>query len=283
MKPYDFVPLLGAKDYKKQGKLLSGVLKLRVEVLTPLHIYSGFFDIQEGQIYKSFTKYKGQYIIPGSSFKGCVRTIAEAVSESCISTKQRRDMFEVNISDNGRCIVCDMFGSMGHKGKLRFMDLKLVKSNGVIIKKLPAFFPPHPESESYKKDDKFKGIKFYYHGNEDIIETGEIPHEVVIPGSIFEGDVFYEGIDEKQLDLLCFSLGLGENISLKLGYGKPGYYGSVKVRTLDDRIKAKERAMRYGRDNKKIRDNIAALEKILDWNRRHVESVWFVRGSQRTY
>ncbi|MDI6604051.1 MAG: RAMP superfamily CRISPR-associated protein [Thermoanaerobacteraceae bacterium] len=282
MKPYSFVPLLGAQEYNKKRNLYKGKIKLNLEVITPLHISSGYFDEKDEMIYKSFVKFNGKYIIPGSTLKGCVRTIAESISRCCISTRQSRESFKVKITDNRNCIICDMFGAMGKRGNIRFMDLKLIKENGIKILNIPSFYQPKPNSEAYKINGKFKGIKFYHHGTIDIIEKGKTPCEFIMPESIFEGEIFYENIDDNELNLLCFALGLDGTINLKIGYGKPGYYGSIKITSIDNND-AVARAKKYGNDDKEVMQNILKLREILNWDRKDIESAWHDVNNQRGY
>lgn len=284
MKPYNFVPILGAKTYIKSPDVKSGKLRISIEVVTPVHIFSGYYNENGNMVYKEFAKYNGKYIIPGSSLKGCVRTIAESVSRSCISTNQNLYKIGKNVRDRNDCIICDMFGSLGKKSRLRFADLELVKNNGVDIINIPTFYGPRPKNKNYyAADGKFKGIKFYSHGDENIIEKGTMPCEFVMPGSIFEGNVFYEDLDDNQLDLLCFSLGLGGDIYLKLGYGKPAYYGSVKMKSIDDKIDASKRASRYGMKDNDVAKNVKRLKELLSWDKRHTKSVWRTVNNQRGY
>ncbi|AEF18285.1 protein of unknown function DUF324 [Thermoanaerobacterium xylanolyticum LX-11] len=284
MKPYNFVPILGAKKYVKSHELKSGKVRVSIEVVTPVHIFSGYYNENGSTVYREFAKYNGKYIIPGSSLKGCARAIAESVSRSCISTKQDIRKIGKDIKDQNDCIICDMFGSLGKKSRLRFTDLVLVKNSGVDIINIPAFYGPKPENKNYyDADGKFKGVKFYNHGDVNIIEKGTIPCEFVMPGSIFEGDVFFDDLDDNELDLLCFSLGLSGDIYLKLGYGKPAYYGSVKVKSIDDDIDALKRANRYGENDGDVAKNVKRLKELLSWDKRHTKSVWHTVNNQRGY
>lgn len=284
MKPYNFVPILGSKTYVKSPELKSGKIRVNIEVVTPVHIFSGYYNENGNTVFREFAKYNGEYIIPGSSLKGCARAIAESVSRSCINTKQDIRKIGKDVKDQNDCIICDMFGSLGKKGRLRFTDLTLVKDNGVEIINIPTFYEPKPENSLYyDSNGKFKGIKFYSHGDANIIEKGTVPCEFVMPGSVFEGEVFFDDLDDNELDLLCFSLGLSGDICLKLGYGKPAYYGSVKVKSIDDSIDASKRANRYGENDNDVAKNVKRLKELLSWNKRHTKSVWHTVNNQRGY
>ena len=91
-KPYSFIPLLGKKSYKINNKhLYRGKFKLRITTLTPLYISKlDIWEMCDGILRKKFYNVNGKYLIPGSSLKGVVRTIAESVSYSCINTRQNK-------------------------------------------------------------------------------------------------------------------------------------------------------------------------------------------------
>lgn len=90
-KPYEFIPFLEKSEVEKYSShnkaaenTYSGKLKLRITTLSPLHIGSKQQDYdQTGNILKKQIRRNGNLIIPGSSLKGAVRSIAEAISYSC--------------------------------------------------------------------------------------------------------------------------------------------------------------------------------------------------------
>lgn len=90
-KPYSFVPLnarvekQGPVDHTQfRGNLYSGRLELQVTCLTPVHIFSGLYcQHRQHGLYKVFARRGDRPVIPGSSIKGVVRSVAEAVSQSC--------------------------------------------------------------------------------------------------------------------------------------------------------------------------------------------------------
>ena len=66
-------------------------------------------------------------VIPGSSLKGAIRSVVEAISESCVSktVKKVRDAFPTEYKffnecqQDNLCVACRMFGAMGFQGKYR--------------------------------------------------------------------------------------------------------------------------------------------------------------------
>ena len=90
-KPYKFVPLI-EKCVKyhsvNQGAIgkytYSGKLKVQLEVCSLLHVGTGKVEKDKyGDSLHPFVRRNGRIIIPGSSLKGAVRSVAEAVSYSC--------------------------------------------------------------------------------------------------------------------------------------------------------------------------------------------------------
>ncbi|MBM7582859.1 CRISPR/Cas system CSM-associated protein Csm3 (group 7 of RAMP superfamily) [Caldicoprobacter guelmensis] len=265
IKSYDFVPFLKCKVYHGNGNL-EGRILIRVKVLTPVHIFSGHFRVQDnGKIYREFIKTNGRPIIPGTSFKGCIRTIAESVSYSCLQTSLPHEKLPTDKRHDGqhKCIICDMFGGMGNKSKIRFSDLVAVNYK-TEVRGIPRSFRPHPESNYYMENGKYKGYKFYKHGINGIQPSGPILCEFVNAGSEFEGEVIYRGLTDEQVRLLCFALGLSGDIQPKIGYGKPYFYGSIEINSQPEWA---DKAREYVSEcDDEVRKNISALIRILNYS-----------------
>ncbi len=86
---------------------------------------------------------------------------------------------------------------------------------------------------------RVRGRKFYFHSTAADYETKEKTKrnstmELADIGSVFEFDIYFDGISEKHLSELVFAVTLGENsdestLMHKLGHGKPLGLGSVKI------------------------------------------------------
>jgi CRISPR/Cas system CSM-associated protein Csm3 (group 7 of RAMP superfamily) len=137
---------------------------------------------------------------------------------------------------------------------------------------------------------KFRGRKFYYHNKRFKTEnSGNIfeNYEFVRPGTIFSGIVTFENLNNDELRLLSFSLGLDNSFSHKIGYGKPLYMGSVNIKldSVEDYFERfdefndraykidKEKILTMAKDyyeicnNNEIRDSIDMLRKIMDFEK----------------
>lgn len=265
-KPYDFVPFLKCEVYKEKGEL-EGEIPLRIRTLTPVHIFSGRYNVKDNKtIYKTFIRTNGEIIIPGTSFKGCIRSIAEAISYSCLSPSVKLDKRRLVVKKHDKdkkCIICDMFGSMGFKSKIQISDF-IKKSGKMDIIPLPPSYSPNPNSPYYLDEDgKYKGHKFYKHGSNDMQQSGSIYHEFVMQGAEFVGKILFKNLTEEQVQLLCFSLGLSGDINPKIGFGKSYNYGSIEVLSEDKWV---EKAVKYKNINKEdIKRNIRKLIEILKY------------------
>ncbi len=265
---YDFVEFLGpAKPFNEEGSL-SGKLVLNITALTPIFVGSGYEDRDGKLLYRCFMRYASTPVIPGSSLKGVMRTISQAVSYSCVEvdSKLKKDLpYQYNDCE---CIVCNTFGKMGKRAKIRVGDQKLVQGQTEIIR-IPIQMGPNVNIRKiYYKNGKLRGIKFYRHGDYRIIENAKIPVEAVKEGAVFEGELFFEDLHRKQLELLCYSLGLDNSFQLKIGNNKSGFFGSCKVEAKEAILNGKpfnpeEYAMNYGKGDSRIEKNKSKISEIL--------------------
>lgn len=283
-KPYSIVRFMKYAPYelKNNEKKYSGVITFKLKVLTPLHVSSGkqFID-ERDSIYHAFYRWNDQLAIPGSTLKGCIRTVAESVSHSCLSGrfsegKQQYEPIVPKQEGNIKCIICDMFGYMGRKSKLNISQL-LIESGTSYTELLPSLKNPHI-TQSMLEKGKIIGYKFYHHAKANIIQKGNVPCEVVKPGAVFKGKLHYKDMTEEELQLLCYSLGFSGDISLKMGYGKPAYYGSVQL--VADESKYEEMACKY-REHRdpEVQRAINELESILDYSHAKPKSEWNEDGT----
>ncbi len=291
-KPYSIVRFMKYAPYKikEDEALQSGVIKFTLEVITPLHVGSGMQFIDErNSIYKAFYKWNGRYAIPGATLKGCIRGVAESISHSCLSGKfieikkegEKKKKVEYFPSvnkreNNGRCIICDMFGSMGIKSKINVSQL-LFEKGEAYTELLPSFKNPHI-TESMLEDGKLIGYRFYHHGKINILQKGDVPFEVIKQGSTFSGKLHYKDLSQEELQLLCFSLGFSGDISLKLGYGKPAYFGSVRLKPDDEKYVEIAKAYKNTSDPE-IKQAITQLCEILDYKNAKLKSEWNEDGT----
>jgi len=291
-KPYSFVPFLQTKEFNPTGEKLKGKIYLIIEALTPVHISSDYYEVNKKQVlYKPFYKLSENYSIPGTAMKGIVRGIAECISYSCISTnkkninklpkgKKRECKINTKTYENP-CIVCSIFGAMGKRSKVKFSDFSLIEGKSNIIE-IPILRSPNNSNSNYFKDNKnqeYKGYKIYSHGVEKILQKGNVSYEFITKNSKFSGSIIYEDMTIDELSLLAFSLGITGDFHHKIGYGKPAYYGSIKVYLDEEKTTNSEEILKAAMNYKNnspldIKKNIEILNNEYNYNNAKKISDW---------
>ena len=259
---YDFVPFplkpntRYVTDFRKRMGEYSGYLELKITALDPLHIGSGFCHMKNGKLFSETLKEQDRLIIPGSSLKGAVRQISRAVSDGCIDVsgeeqkvfvrkgkqldswkKDNKCGIKYNEEEKKRClnvcIVCDLYGMMSLASKVRFSDFVSDSVKTEIIS-VASQYSPDITKKHYKtwtgSSNVHKGYKFYKTNCQPMpVSADKDVIEAVPKGTVFTGTIHFRGLDDKQLELLTYSLGLGKQFSPKLGGYKSVGLGTVKV------------------------------------------------------
>ncbi len=192
-KPYEFVPLLEKCKRIKytshnilENDTYNGRLKLKIIVESSLHIGGKQQDYDKnGNIIKKQMCRNGTIIIPGSSFKGAVRAVAEAVSYSCAvklpdkvlkKALPSANNYSCSNIENGLCMTCSIFGmaeksTNNQKNKLNYYRGKVIFGEFVLkagkliwemLPKLESPFKNYPDSHDVFSKDRKKHI----YGNE---------------------------------------------------------------------------------------------------------------------
>src|SRR5947207_8890468 len=105
MNPYDFVPLDTNNPPQRRkpvwhnaltsvstspAKLYSGHLYLYIKAETPLFIRDADFSVQDPKYPGEHIRNKvGDYIIPGTSIKGLLRSVVETLCNGCLTVIDR--------------------------------------------------------------------------------------------------------------------------------------------------------------------------------------------------
>lgn len=194
---------------------LTGKISFTVSTLTPIHVGSGDIALaSDGKAYLPFYKKGEKYTIPGSSLKGVIRSVAEAISYSC--DPFRGDKCDAIKPDTpALCPACSTFGAMGYQGRISISDAILVKGETKIVN-IPVLWPPRNE---------LKGRKFYIHGKP---AEGEVETEVINQNATFEFVLTFQNLADWELGLIFLAMGLDNTFHLKLGGAKPRCYGSIR-------------------------------------------------------
>jgi CRISPR/Cas system CSM-associated protein Csm3 (group 7 of RAMP superfamily) len=246
MNPYDFVRI----DWDKaplrhkpiwhhqlagsgQQKLYSGHLELTIDVETPLFI----FDPHRPK--SSLRNMQGDYIIPGSSLKGLLRNVTEALCRGCLTLLDGNyqdapywnngkipDNF-IRCSVNTRlCLSCRIFGMMqarrsypgtaegagnikdGNKlflGKVNISDACCESKAATLYKSILAvtLMEPKPRHQDFYLDptrEHIAGRKFYFHHAYESIKRGNATKYSQDIQPLDKGTTFQTRIDFTSLE-----------------------------------------------------------------------------------
>jgi CRISPR/Cas system CSM-associated protein Csm3 (group 7 of RAMP superfamily) len=211
----------------------TGRLELTIEALTPVHVASGVIKLTNDEhrlLARDVVRVGGKPVLPGSSVKGCIRSIAEAISHSCV--RLRRDDLPDDLSPctrkNELCMACQIFGSFGYLAPVRFGDFHQT-SGDVALVGVPLFHQPGKEPRLYRDGRWARGRKFYMHSAHQA--RGDSAMYVCTADSRFEGTIEFANLDDRQLGLLLVALGLdtAHPFKPKLGGAKPACYGTIAI------------------------------------------------------
>lgn len=239
-----------------------GTLHLKLTVRTPLHVSTGVVAMGEDinkrgiPLIKTMeTEDTQKLIIPGSSLKGVVRSVYEAITNSTLGVVGRekgrvpRDRFPS--SDNTKlCPASRVFGAMNWQGLVSFNDAKCEKQQ-FAVGFMPSLHRPHPERKAYNKGKFVASRKFYYNFAR-AVDRGQnrgVPVQQAGTEYIFTTKIQYKNLTEAELGTLLVILGQDQNnaIALKIGGGKPIGMGTVttEITKLEHYQNIQERYKKY--------------------------------------
>ncbi len=240
-KPYEFVPLPAGRipveppsGHHRYGVgNLTGTLSGMIIARSPVHIASGLLEQTNDRQYpliKAHFRTNGTPAIPGTSLKGCIRSIVEAISRSSVQVTRARELpreYEPSRSPARLDVAQRIFGALGYQGNVRFMDAVLVEGGAAIVPSVQLFRPRSEAINAYFDGRRPKGRKFYMHG---ALAHGNLPLEACAEGSHFMLQIDFENLAPSELGLVLTALGLGEPRFLpKLGGAKPACLGTIEI------------------------------------------------------
>ncbi|MBD2298840.1 RAMP superfamily CRISPR-associated protein [Nostoc sp. FACHB-190] len=257
-RPYDFVyfPTTPPTQNQPPGhhkylpNHLHGTLFLTLTVQTTLHISTGVVllgeDINQADIPLIKTMVQGndnELLIQGSSLKGCIRSVYEAITNSRVGVKpkQPNEYPEERLpakEKNQLCPASIVFGASGEKwgwqGLITIQDAHC-EITGSEVGFMPNLWRPRPDENQayYNNDGKTVGWKFYYNMKNSIdkgLDNG-IPVQVAFRNDEFSTQLNFKNLKPEELGALLIALGQDKNypLVLKVGAGKPIGMGSMTV------------------------------------------------------
>lgn len=249
-KPFAFMPLPNRVNRQRptghdlyNAECTTGQIQGTIEALSPIHIGSGIIDLgQDVELIKTAVRTHGKVVIPGSSLKGAIRSVVEAISESCVckvSGRIRRavprDFAECRQKER-LCIACRMFGAMGFHGNVAIQDAPQIEGE-IVTKLVPELYAP---GRYQRRMRDIPGRKFYMHGQ---VASGETPVEACEVGSKFRFVVQIDNLRQAEWGLLFTALGHHPDhpFKIKIGGAKPVCFGSIDFQLERIQIEAQTR------------------------------------------
>jgi CRISPR/Cas system CSM-associated protein Csm3 (group 7 of RAMP superfamily) len=235
--PYRLIPIRSeivrekpVTDEKFRG--ISGFICCTLENLTPLFIGGKRSDKQE------FLTSQGKRIIPGSSLKGMLRSLAEVVGGGCFITQRHRNngarydrTYDACKRIDSLCLACRMFGMMERGTKARVHRGKISIGDGVMENEKPKakkfdiylsnsgtrHVPFYLSPDSGQLDGKAR--KFYFHQPARKDSVPAIPANIrerqqitgipaLKPGHTFSFTLQFSNLVQEELELLVYCLAL---------------------------------------------------------------------------
>lgn len=309
--PYNFVPLGNGQvqyaGYRKRDRFhndcYSGILICSLKVLSPLvtldHRRYSFHKVGNRKkeetkikVFNFLRNSKKTPILQGSSLKGMIRSIYEAITDSCLTlastegeSKSRTGIvpykyeeLKKNCTDINRlCPSCRIFGTIDGdsvcQGKVTISDAELatgnLTQNRLYLKELSSPKPHHCAiyGESNSFNSQISGRKFYYHHKTNAVFSLEAPlskrsigiEEYAPPESEFYFKISVDDLHEEELGLLLLAIELSEGLGHKIGVGKAIGLGSCNI-VIDKEKSIIESADRYKSFNRSSSEDWYSLK-----------------------
>lgn len=215
---------------------ISGQIIGTIKALSPIHIGSGIIDLAENigitdqsvTLIKTAVRRGNNVVIPGSSLKGTIRSVAEAITKSCVCKVDRERVhlprrYKECDRKNNLCVVCRMFGALGFQGNIAIQDAQHIEGQ-IVTKLIPPLYPPRKYQRSDQNNLPMR--RFYMHGK---VAEDKTPIEACEVDSKFRFLVRFNNLTKAELGLFFTALGLHSErpFKPKIGGAKPVCFGSV--------------------------------------------------------
>jgi len=212
---------------------LTGVLTFEIVTRTPIRIGSGVTEpipLADGktEIAAGLARVRRRPAIPGSSIKGTLRSLCEAIGGGC------------GIDDrcDPPCRICGLFGQIAGQrtlmGRVGFSDALPVKRSDADtgLVRLPRAFQPR----------KAVGRRLY--GPAPAGLPKDVPHEVVLKGARCRGTMTLANVTYGELGLVVLAAGLDRTFYPRIGGGKFAGLGEIEVHITEARLRRSYRSPR---------------------------------------
>ncbi len=272
--------------HKYLSDRLHGTLYLTLKVQTSLHVSTGLVvlgsDInRKVSLIKTMVQDVDQKLsIQGSSLKGCIRSVYEAITNStlgAVTNKYKDKMPPERLPCRHKDRLCPasrVFGALDWQGLLDFSDATCTTmdfSTGF----MPSLHRPRPDkNDNYFIRGKAAGRKFYYNTNR-AIDKGENSGIAVQQAGreyTFITQLHFKNLLSEELGTLLIALGQDPKypIALKVGGGKPIGMGTMTV-SIDKIAQPQDLKQRYSSYQVSASDEITG-EKLGQFKQKHIQA-----------
>ena len=235
--PYRMVVVRDNEPKKKKPVLhhafkgISGTVNCRITTLTP------FLIGKRSDRGVSFVEREGKPVIPGTSLKGMIRSLAELAGNGCAVVGKSDNNHKPCSSIDSLCITCRIFGMMEKGRNAKVFMGKISFGDGIFQGDTPVYGKhqilmgtPAPRHTAFYKnpdtgnDDKTVR-KFYFHQPRQEDYPLPPPADLIknvwrvypLPkDSIFEFEITFHNLCDEELKLLLYCLALKKMLPLLL-------------------------------------------------------------------
>ncbi len=204
-----------------------------------------FFIGQNRQDRTSFLTRERRPVVPGSSLKGMLRSLAELVGGGCMVTAQSRsDQYKACDRVQALCVTCRLFGMMErgqgarvHRGQVAIGDGLLREENPQTVRCEVLLNTPKPSHVAFylhpltgQADNACR--KLYFHQPQRRTQLLPVPEPIrqraepkvaLLPGHHFDFIIQFNNLQEDELSLLLYVLVLEEDVQVTVGTGQDQY------------------------------------------------------------
>jgi CRISPR/Cas system CSM-associated protein Csm3 (group 7 of RAMP superfamily) len=199
-----------------------------------------------------FLTRNGRHVIPGSSFKGMLRSLSEIIGGGCHVTDPRGQYSKsLAACHNAQklCIACRMFGMMErgshakvHMGNVSIGDALIREEKPqpltlqVLLSSCGTRHEPFYRTPKTGRLDG-KSRKFYFHQPQRTESVPNIPENLqsraqninaLKPGHHFDFEVHFTNLNKEEIELLIYTLVLEENSQVEIGEEKVKLNGPLR-------------------------------------------------------
>lgn len=239
------------------ARKLTGYLEIRLIARRPVQVASGSLDVRktsQGEeivaLNSSLARRRADggaqrvSVLPGSSLKGALRSLVEAISSSCVAVNSGATRFVIPrplsrcAQIEKLCPACRLFGMSGaghdnYLSQVSIEDAQLVpEQGGLVLVRTPLLWAPARGRgglpQRYLKGREALGRKIYLPSQPAVGPDVRVAFKT---GSVLKTRLHFENLSEAELGLLATALGLHPDYRFlpKIGAGKPVGLGSIEA------------------------------------------------------